>query len=223
LNEPHREGPFAVARHPERARLREAVLELVDEHGVDGTTVEMVLERSGLDRAAFYRHFSDPLDCFVQIYIANMEEFDRVVYEAAERHGRWRDRLRAAAYASAWWIEEHPLQTRFDMVHMLCAGDIAQAYRDRHFERIVDLVDEGRSELDDPASMSREVAIGVFGSIYQSLLKQTHERREVRAVESFVPELMCIAVRPYMGHEAAMEELSIPPPIRPDTADVAQG
>jgi AcrR family transcriptional regulator len=215
LNEPHRQGPFAAAGSPRRARIREAVLELVDEHGMEATTVEMVLTRSALERAAFDRLFSDLTDCYVQIYMANMEEFDRAVYEAADRHERWRDRLRAAAYASAWWIEDHPLQTRFDMVHMLGAGDIAQAYRDRHFQRIVDLVDEGRSELDDPSSVTREVAIGVFGAIYQSLLKQTHEQRNLGSLESFVPELMYIAVRPYVGHGAAMEELSTPPPARP--------
>jgi hypothetical protein len=46
----------------------------------------------------------------------------------------------------------------------------------------------------------------------------------VRArAEDVVPDLMFVAVRPYLGHEAAREELSIPPPRDPDLEPVAEG
>ena len=131
---------------------------------------------------------------------------------AAAVGDRWRDRLRAAAYAAARYIDARPIQTRFDMIQMLGVGDMAQAYRDRYLGRIVNLIDEGREELPDPDSMSRDVAIGVFGSIYQFLLKELHDRRAPVTAESFVPQLMYIAVRPYFGHDAALEELRVEPP-----------
>ena len=196
-------------------------MELVNERGFEQTTIEMVVERAGVDQATFTRDFTDLRDCCMQVYIANIEEFDRVVFEAADRHERWRDRLRAAAYAAARSIEAQPLQTRFDMVQMLVVGDLAQAYRDRHLGRIVDLIDEGRQELDDPESLTRDVAVGVFGSIYQSLLKQTYGRRDLGSPETFVPDLMYIAVRPYVGHEVAREELTIPPPAEHPAEQVA--
>jgi AcrR family transcriptional regulator len=220
--EPHRHGPFAIDAFPERARVRQAVMELLNDHGLEEATVEMVLERAGVEQAAFEKDFTDLEDCCMQIYIANIEEFDRAVFEAADRHDRWRDRLRGAAYAAARWIQSHPLQTRFDMVHMLSAGDMAQVHRDRHLGRIVDLIDEGRQELHDPDSMTRDVAVGIFGSIYQSVLKKTHdERLTSRPPESFVPDLMYIAVRPYLGHEVAHEELTIPAP--PEDVDGTPG
>ena len=148
----------------------------------------------------------------MQIYLANMDDFNDVVFGAAEGDGPWPDRLRAAAYSAARYIQARPVQTRFDMVQMLEVGELAQAYRDRMLGRIVDLIDQGRQELDDPESMSREVAVSVFGSIYQSLLKELRGRAEPAAVETFVPQLMYIAVRPYLGHDVASEELRLPAP-----------
>jgi AcrR family transcriptional regulator len=189
-------------------------MQLVVERGLEETTVEMVMERAGVDRDRFDRDFSDLRDCCIKVYVANIDEFDRIVFGAADRQTGWRNRLRAAAYAAARYIQSRPLETRFDMVEMLAVGDLAQAYRDRYMGRIVDLIDEGRTELEDPDSVSRDVAVSVFGSVYEFLLKELHGRQGELDAESFVPELMYISVRPYLGHEAAAEELKIPPPPR---------
>ena len=188
---------------------------LVVERGFDGTTEEMVVERAGVGRGDFEREFGDLKEWCMEIYRENIEDFNQAVFGAAAAVGdRWRDRLRAAAYTAARYIDARPVQTRFDMIQMLGVGDMAQAYRDRYLGQIVDLIDEGRQELPDPESMSRDVAMGVFGSIYQFLLRELQGAREPVTAESFVPQLMYIAVRPYLGHASAHEELTIeaPPP-----------
>jgi AcrR family transcriptional regulator len=187
-------------------------MQLVVERGFEATSTEAVLARADVGSAEFERRFSDLRDCCMQIYIANMDDFNAVVFGAASGAGAWQDRLRAAAYTAARYIQARPIQTRFDMIQMLGVGDLAQAYRDRILGRIVDLIDEGRQELEDPESMSREVAVAIFGSIYQSLLKDVRGRAEPAPVESFVPQLMYIAVRPYLGHDVACEELLLPAP-----------
>jgi TetR/AcrR family transcriptional regulator, repressor of fatR-cypB operon len=195
-----------------RTRIRAAVMDLVVERGFDGTTVEMVVARAGVDREDFERDFGDLRECCMAIYRENIEDFNQAVFGAAAGPDPWRDRLRAAAYAAARYIDARPIQTRFDMIQMLGVGDMAQAYRDRYLGEIVNLIDEGRTELPDPDSMSRDVAIGVFGSIYQFLLRELEGRREPVTAESYVPQLMYIAVRPYLGHDAAREELTIEAP-----------
>jgi AcrR family transcriptional regulator len=187
-------------------------MQLVVENGFEATSVDAVLARAEVGRAEFERRFTDLRDCYMQIYIANMDDFNAVVFGAASGDGPWQDRLRAAAYTAARYIQARPVQTRFDMIQMLEVGELAQAYRDRMLGQIVDLIDEGRQELEDPQSMSRDVAEGIFGSIYQSLLKELHGRSEPVPVERFVPQLMYIAVRPYLGHDVACEELRLPAP-----------
>lgn len=207
-------GPFAAASSPARARLRQATMELVVEHGYEGVTLEMALARAGDGSADLGRDFADIRDLCIQIYLANIGEFDRLVFAAADRHREWRERLRAAAYTAAAYVRDRPLETRFDMIQMLQAGPTAQALRDRYVERIVDLIDEGRGELDDPDSVSRGVAEGVLGAIYGYVVKELQAGRGTRSATEMVPQLMYIAVRPYLGHEVAHEELSIPPPGR---------
>jgi AcrR family transcriptional regulator len=187
-------------------------MQLVVEKGFDATSIDAVLARAEVKPADFERRFSDLRDCCMQIYLANMDDFNAVIFGAASGEGRWQDRLRAAAYAAARYIQARPVQTRFDMIQMLGVGELAQAYRDRTLGRIVDLIDEGRQEIEDPESMSRDVAVSIFGSIYQSLLKEVRGRSDPPPVETFVPQLMYIAVRPYLGHNLACEELRLPAP-----------
>jgi AcrR family transcriptional regulator len=185
---------------------------LVVERGFELTTIAAVIERARVPAALFEREFTDLADCCLQIYLANVAEFDRHVFASADGPAPWRDRLRATAYAAARYVRDRPLETNFDMTQMVTAGELAYAHRDRYVRRIVDLIDEGRTELDDPDALGRAAAEAAFGSVYGLLSKQLRDGGATKTAEEFVPELMYIAVLPYLGPEAAAEELHIPPP-----------
>jgi AcrR family transcriptional regulator len=206
--------PFDPVAFPERARIRSTVIELVVELGVDGLDTGVVVECAGVEPAVFQRDFTNPRDCALQIYLANIAEFDRIVFGAVERERDWRSRMRTAGYESLRYFGDRPLEARFNIIQMLSAGEIAQAYRDRYVERLIDLVDEGRMEMENPDSRGREVAVSIFGSVYQYLFKEISSGEQLESIDRLVPELMYIAVRPYLGEEAAVEELSIAPPPR---------
>ncbi|HSK50100.1 MAG TPA: hypothetical protein VK889_06345 [Solirubrobacterales bacterium] len=204
-------GPAETATPP-RQRVREAIMDLVLANGVEAVTMEMVIERAGVERAFFEREYGDLEGCYVQVDDENSNAFEAEVVAAFEAEEAWRDGLRAAAYAAARFIRENPREVSFGGVHMFSAGDRAQVSRERLLHRMVDLVDRGRRELDDPDSMNRGVAESVIGSIYTQMIKELNSGRGTSAAEDFVPDLMYIAVRPYLGHAAAAEELVHPPP-----------
>jgi AcrR family transcriptional regulator len=205
----HRFGDFAPAEHPERARVRRAAMQLVVERGFEGATVDALVENAKVDRATFEQDFDDLQDCCIKVYLANIDEFDRIVFSAVEQADGWRNRLRASAYAAIGYIQNRPVEARFNLVQMLTVGEMAQVFRDNYVERIIDLIDAGREELDDPDSLSRDVAAGVFGSIYEFLVKQFHDDADIGKLDQYIPDLMYLAVRPYVGHEAALEELNM--------------
>jgi AcrR family transcriptional regulator len=194
------------------ARIRRAATELVVERGFDETTVEAVVARAAVGRDQFVERFVDLRDCCMQIYIANIEEFDRIVFGMVERADGWRDRLRASAYAAVRYIQRRPIEARFNLIQMLTVGEGAQLTRDRYVERIIDLIDSGREELDNPSAVPRDIATGAFGSVYEFLVKQFHDGADVSRLEQYVPDLMYIAVSPYVGHDRAREELAIAAP-----------
>ena len=196
----------------ERQRLGVAVIELMAESGYEGLSAEAIAARAGIERTAFKRHFPDVHACVLQVYWEYTEAFTELVYAAFATEVRWRDGFRAAAYAAARYIRDNPQVVRFGTVQMFGAGLMAQAQRESHLQRMVDLIDAGRQELADPDSIGRNVAEGVLGSIYGQIVQEVQSGRGTRSAEDFVPDLMYLAVRPYLGHDIAREELSIPPP-----------
>lgn len=214
MNEPeHRSGPFSPLHAPERAQIRKATIALVVEHGLAAVTAEQICAAAGVEQAAFGRDFAGVADCATKVYVANIAEFDRIVFGAVERERGWPLRLRVAAYAALGYVAERPLEARFNFVEMLAAGEGAQAHRDRYVRRIVDLIDEGRAVASDPGSIPPGTAEVAFGSVYEFLLKKASEGAGALAeARGFVPELMYIAVRPYLGHEVALRELTTPAP-----------
>jgi AcrR family transcriptional regulator len=205
------EGQGAAETLGERERIREAVVDLVLECGCEETTAAAVSARAGIDPAAFERHFADIGECLLDAYLNYAGEFDRRVFAGFDRKETWRDGLRVAAYEAARYVEQHPREIRFGVIGLLQAGPVVQAHRANHMQRLVDLLDRGRQELDDPESLGRPAAEGVLGSINELLLKE-FQQGMVKSPQGYVPDLMYLAVRPYLGHDVAREELSIPPP-----------
>jgi AcrR family transcriptional regulator len=201
---------------PERGLLRDAMIELVAGGGIEALKAAAIAERAGLSRAEFDRHFAGVDDCCAQVYQEDIDEFDRLVFGAYERHQRWLEGIRAAAYAAARFFRDRPLATGFDLVEMFSIGELAQAQRDKYMQRVIDLVDRGRSELADPDSVSRAVAESAVGSVVELLYKEVRANGDAAAADDFVPGLMYVVVRPYVGEQAARAELSIPPPPEPE-------
>jgi len=206
----------------ERQRIVAAMVELVAERGYAATTVKQLLERAGVTRADFRRHFAGKQACFLAVYDEMNERFAARVFAAFESESEWRDGLRAAAYAAARWVGEHPREARYATVETMAAGEFAVARREAALRRFVDLIDAGREQGDETGAVSRAMAEGIVGGILGMLTKNLRRQTQVRP-EEFVPGLMFLAVRPYLGQEAAREELSIPPPSEADLAPLAKG
>lgn len=200
-------APGAVAG----GRIREALMVLVLEVGFDRLTAADVSAHAGVPLEEFERAFPRLEDCYTWVHEQNVGEFERLLGAAFEREGAWRDRLRAAAYVAARYMEAHPREVRFGVTEMFTAGPVAQAFRERGLQRMVDLIDAGREELDDPASVDRGVAEGVFGAIYATLTAQLRRREGPLPAAEFVPAMMYLAVGPYLGQAAAREELARAP------------
>jgi AcrR family transcriptional regulator len=208
----HRVGPFAPAVSPDRARIRVAAIELAIAHGIPALTREMLCDHASVEGSAFDRDFTDVRACCLQVYIANIAEFDRIVFGAVERETGWPERLRVSAWSALRYVRDRPLEARFNFIEMLEGGEEAQAHRDRYVRKIVELIDEGRAEARAPEAISPDLANVVFGSVYEFLQRKFAEGKDIETVDQFVPEMMSLAVRPYLGDEAANQELRIPPP-----------
>lgn len=203
-------------REEETLRLREALLDLSAERGYENVTLDDLLRRADLDQATFNLHYADLDACFAAILGQVYSEFFVRAQEAvAGQHG-WRDRMRATAYALLRYLREDKRVARLAAVEPQYAGEGAQQHFLETFNRLVDLIDEGSAEADGPDSPTRATALGVGGVVF-ARLQEAVAKDELALGEEEIPQLMYAAVFPYLGAEAAEEELRTPPPAQADS------
>lgn len=197
----------------EERRLREALLDLCATRGYQGLTLDELLQRAGLDRATFSRHYADLDACFAAVLGDIYAGFFDRAQEAVAGQKGWRDRMRATAYALLRFLREDERVAQLAAVEAQHAGEGAQRHFVGTFNRLVDLIDEGSAEAGGPDSPSRATALGVGGVVF-TRVQEAVAKGELGLGEEEIPQLMYAAVFPYLGAEAAEEELRIPPPPR---------
>lgn len=190
----------------ERARLVEALIEVAAERGYIDTSVELVVAHAGLDRAAFDRHFRGKYDGFLSAWQEINEECMASLMRAYNSEDYWPDRLRAVAIEVVFALRADPSRAAF-AVEVLAAGDAARARRDMTMRVLTSLIDAGRQEMDEPERVPHTTAEALAGSAYGQIYAKV-VRGDTDGLPQLVPQLMSAAVMPYLGVEAALEELN---------------
>jgi len=200
-------------RLPSRERILEAMLDLSVAQGYEHVSVDAILESAGASPTDFEADFTSLEDCALQLADHFAEPFRRRIEAAYESEELWPDSLRTASYEGAEWIVEHPREVRFGAVEMLKAGELARVRREAVFMSFAPMIDAGRERCPDPASAPDLVGARAIGSLAEILTKEL--RHGPAEPHKFVPQLMYLAVLPYLGPEVAAAELRIPPPPEP--------
>jgi AcrR family transcriptional regulator len=202
---------MTAASEETESRLREALLDLCVERGYEDLRLGEVLERAEVDEDAFRRRYAD-LDALFRGVLASVyADFFACAEEALADQQGWRDRMRATAYALLRFLRRDERAARLAAVEAQHAGEGAHRLFLDTFDRLVDLIDEGSAEASGPNSPSRATALGVGGVVF-ARIQEAVASDELDLGEEEIPELMYGAVFPYLGAEAAAEELRIAPP-----------
>jgi AcrR family transcriptional regulator len=200
--------PGRAQADPVRDRIAAAMIAIVGARGYAETSVEMVCEQARTRRSHFDRCFAGKEDCFLSVHDEVAAEFCERVLAAYAGASSWHDRVWAAGWAAMRFLREDPVRARFLVVEVNGTGNGAQSRRDRALQRLADILDGGREELEKPDSVSRCTAEIVAGAIYGTVLGRI-EAGYIERGEDFLPELVYMAVMPYLGSRAAEDELLV--------------
>lgn len=195
-------------------QIQRAVVDLVCERGYPEVTILDVVERARVEEEQFYHYFAGFQDCCIETFETIARRCEEHLYGAYDVPGSWRYRLRCAGYAAADFLRDNPREARFAVLELRRGSDLARARVEAAVEFYTDLVDDGRQELEDPSAASRAIARATVGSILSQVIDQARVGDSPEA-EQFVPGMMYLAVRPYLGQQAAMEELTLSRPQDP--------
>lgn len=200
-----------VSRGDDRARIRQALIDLCFERGFAALELPELLDRADVDAEVFHRHYADLEDCFFAVYSGELERFRRERDAATAGWISWRDRLRATAYALYRFLAVDERIRWLTAVEVRAASERSQLLIGEEVEALFELIDEGRQERPERSEqLSRATAESLGGGIFNQIYLVTGEKGEIAPESEIVPPLMYMAVLPYLGEEAAQEELEMP-------------
>ena len=133
-----------VSEHPElepllnhrvqRAKLLEAMVQVVAEKGYDSATVADAVRVAKVSRGTFYELFESKRACLVAAYQLGTEVLEERIGAAVRDAGDWRDELRLGIRA---YLEALATEPRFARVHLL-AWEALGAERDEALRRFAE-------------------------------------------------------------------------------------
>ncbi|XYI03832.1 TetR/AcrR family transcriptional regulator [Sorangium sp. So ce1128] len=77
-----------TATHDTRARLLNTALKLFSEHGMEGTSLQMIADALGVTKAAVYYHFKTKDEIVEAIVGPRVQELDQILDEALTKRSR---------------------------------------------------------------------------------------------------------------------------------------
>jgi hypothetical protein len=198
--------------------LRQAALELIAERR-DYEAIDRgeLLARGEVEEPWFRRHFADRDDCLVWAATSEVRAFTDRMWEVYGAHPGWRQGLRAVAYEMADFMEADPRFAVVTTVTLTYGGEYGTLERDAAMHTMIDMVDLGRQEMADPGEVGRAPAEAIVGAIFYAMRAAASGEAAIPP-EDAVPQFMYMAVRPYLGDDAAREELSLPRPGPPSAS-----
>jgi AcrR family transcriptional regulator len=129
-----------------RARIMEAMLEVVGEDGYRNLSVRKVLDRQGGSRNQFYKHFSCAAACYEEAYAIEAERLCEAILRAGRGGDNWEAGLEAALEELARFALERPAVARSVLVEVHVAGGPTLWKRKEVFERLSRAIDSARRE-----------------------------------------------------------------------------
>jgi len=132
-------------------------------------------------------------------------EFVSRTIAAYEAVPGWRDGLRALGWEICRFVEEDRDRAAF-LTRLTYEGGLAEARRDYLMGAYVELVHRGRLQRPAAAAVPRERAEAIVGAVWEALASRVLAGRFAELPRG-VGEMMYVAVLPYLGPEAAAEEL----------------
>lgn len=200
--------------HPSEDPIARAVIAEIAEKGYEKTSLDEVAARAAVSRAEIESRLGSLEECALEVFERFIADFERRVGGAFNREPDWPSALRAAAYATADWMDDNPQVVSFGMVDVLkMPGEMGRVRREETFAFCARMIDSGRSASSNPEAVPETASTFAIGAITQLLTHRLQEEADVEP-RAVIPEMMSRVVGIYLGPEAAEAELSIGPPRR---------
>lgn len=182
-----------------RARIFEAVAQVVAERSYAHATIADIVEAAGISRRTFYELFKDKEECFIATYRTGCENGIAQIQAAQTTipDGGWRDYLGASIEAFVSVLAAEPHFARVLLIEVLGAGPRALAAREEilvkfldRYRRLLELARSQDRELGDVPDEHLRGLVGGIAELVQQRLIRTSEREVPKRLRELTPTLV---------------------------------
>lgn len=199
--------PREQAREIQRARILDAMAQVVAERGYQRTSIASVVANARVSRIAFHEAFDDIEGCFLALLRRIMRRSTALITDAFEQEGSWPDGVLAGLTALLDFLDTEPLLARICLVEVHAAGPAALDQRARELSTLTPLIDAGRGRSvpdgDLPSVVAEATVAAVAGLLHNRLVAD-----EAPPFILLLGQLMAVVTVPYLGAESAASEMA---------------
>ncbi len=188
----------------QRARIVQGMTTAVGEHGYHGVRVADVVARAGVSRKTFYELYGGKDACFAATYGYWIDRLLATTFAAFDTQTDWIDRLRAGLTALLGALSSHPNAARLCFSEVVAAGGATQQRREQAGVELARLFDAPGAP---GGPLGNALRGGRVSELSETLRREITANRAAR-LPSLTPELMCTMVLPFLGMDAAQQELT---------------
>lgn len=191
-------GPLAATQ---RERILAAAEQLIAERGCAGATIEAIVKLAKVSSVTFYEHFDDKEACFVAAFERALEETRARLREAVPAELPWEEQIREGLRLLLATVEAKPARARICLVEAQMGGPALAGRYEVALDAAAAKLREGRSLL-SAGRLSETVEEAAVGGIAW-LLRERLEFERGRGVRELLPQIIEIALSPYLGESEA--------------------
>jgi AcrR family transcriptional regulator len=188
-----------------RARMLDALVELVCERGYGNVSVGLVVARARTSRRTFYEQFDDLRECLEAVLDLGLTLPSELIVRAFVGEQDWRDGVRAALAELLVFFDSEPLLTRVWFGEVLAVGSWALEHRERNIAAVSALVvahwfPDGSGQVDEV--LVRGVMTSVLGALTTHVVTRCPEPMAMLLVP-----LTRLVMAPFLDEEAVQGEV----------------
>jgi AcrR family transcriptional regulator len=186
----------------QRGRLSAGIIAAVAEKGYHETTISEIATAAGVSRRTFYAYFSSKEDCFFGTYEAIAAHLRAAALEVAPAELEWTERIRAELGAVLETFAANPDLARFFLIAPSRAGSEVAA---RSRRVMIAALAEFTAQIPPPPAArepSAEAEQALVGGIITLIVRKV-EVGEGKELPSLLPEILELALAPFLGREEA--------------------
>lgn len=183
---------------PQRERILDATERLIAERGCAGSSIEAIVKAAGVSSVTFYEFFADKEACFAAAFERAVEAGADELARAAPVELSWPERIATGLRALAALIAADPVRARLCLVEAQTGGPELSARFEATLDRVAAKLREGRALDTAPSDLPATHEEATAGALAW-LLRERLERGGEDGVEALYPQLIDIALAPYLG------------------------